>query len=150
MFGRNWSNRCKAFNFSRTADHRFYGLCYGHYMTSTILSLSRRHVLGDIHYRCDDVSGSIPVYLAGDDEPVLIGYADQSLGHYSDAISFHLDSDEAKKLSTGSFSFSGTYEFSNPRDKSGRSRVKITSITLTGRKSYEKPVPKQKVDSEPE
>lgn len=118
-------------------------------MTTTTLSLSRRHVLGDIHFRCDDVSGSIPVYLEGDEDPVLIGYADQSLGHYSDAISFHLDSDECKKLSTGNFSFSGTYEFSNPRETNDRSRVKITSITLTGRKSYEKPVPKQKIGSEP-
>ena len=119
-------------------------------MTTATLSLARRHVLGDIHFRCDDVSGSIPVYLAGDAEPVLIGYADQSLGHYSDAISFHLDPDECKKLSTGNFSFSGTYELSNPRDTSGRGRLKITSITLTGRKGYEKPVPKQKIGGEPE
>lgn len=118
-------------------------------MTTTTLSLSRRHVLGDIHFRCDDVSGSIPVYLAGDAEPVLIGYADQSLGHYSDAISFHLNPEDCKKLSTGNFSFSGTYELSNPHDKGERGRVKITSITLTGRKSYEKPVPKQIVVDTP-
>jgi hypothetical protein len=114
-------------------------------MTPTTLSLSRRHVLGDLNHRCDEVAGSIPVYLGSDAEPVLIGYADQSLGHYADAISFHLESDECKKLSTGNFTFSGTYEYSNPRDTSSHSRVKITSITLTMRKSYEKPVAKQVV-----
>jgi hypothetical protein len=82
------------------------------------------------------------VYLAGDQEPVLIGYADQSLGHYADAISFHLESEECKKLSTGNFAISGTYELSDPNDKGAQSRVKITSIILTGRKSYEKPIAK--------
>jgi hypothetical protein len=112
-------------------------------MTPSVLSLSRRHVLGNLHHRCDDVAGSIPVYLSGDEDPVLIGYADQSLGHYADAISFHLEPDDCKKLSTGSFALSGTYELSNPRETGASSRIKITSITLTRRKSYEKPEAKQ-------
>jgi hypothetical protein len=111
-------------------------------MTQTTLSLSRRHVLGDLYQRCDAVLGSIPVYLGGDDGPVLLGHADESLGHYADAFSFHLDGDECKKLSSGNFIFSVTYERSNPEETGSRSRVKLTSITLTGRKSYEKPVAK--------
>ena len=109
-------------------------------MTQTILSLSRRHVLGDLYHRCDAVRGHIPVYLTGDDAPVLIGYADESLGHYADAFSFHLESDECKKLSTGNFTFSIAYELSKPGEPGSRSRVSLTSITLTGRKTYEKPV----------
>ena len=109
-------------------------------MTQTILSLSRRHVLGDLYHRCDAVSENIPVYLAGDDAPVLLGHADESLGHYADAFSFHLEGDECKKLSAGNFAFSITYELVKPGTTGSRSRVKVTSITLTGRKSYEKPV----------
>ena len=86
------------------------------------------------------MSGSIPVYLAGEEAAVVIGHADESLGHYADAMSFHLEHDECKKLSSGNFSFSITYELSDkPGAPGSRSRVKVTSITLTGRKSYEKP-----------
>jgi hypothetical protein len=109
-------------------------------MALTVLSLSRRHVLGDLYNRCDAMSESIPVYLAGDEAPVLLGHADESLGHYADAMSFHLEPDDCKKLSSGNFSFSITYELSEkPSAPGSRSRVKLTSITLTGRKSYEKP-----------
>ena len=112
-------------------------------MALTVLSLSRRHVLGDLYHRCDAMSESIPVYLASDGEPVLLGHADESLGHYADAMSFHLEHDECKKLSAGNFSFSINYELSDkPAEPGSRSRVKLTSITLTGRRSYEKPPPK--------
>jgi len=106
-------------------------------MSQTVLSLSRRHVLGDLYHRCDVMTGDIPVYLAGEGDPVLLGHANESLGHYADAMSFHLEPDECKKLSSGNFSFSITYEHSSPGEPRGR--VKLTSITLTGRKSYEKP-----------
>jgi hypothetical protein len=89
------------------------------------------------------------VYLAGEEQPVLIGHADQSLGHYADAISFHLDSDECKKLSSGSFAISGTYERSDPSDTGAGGRVRITSIILTGRKSYEKPAAKHVIVDRP-
>ena len=112
-------------------------------MALTVLSLSRRHVLGDLYHRCDAMTEDIPVYLAGEGDPVLLGHANESLGHYADAMSFHLEPDECKKLSSGNFSFSITYELSEkPGAPGSRSRVKLTSITLTGRKSYEKPVAK--------
>jgi len=110
-------------------------------MTEAILSLSRRHVLGDLYQRCDASREHIPVYLAGDDAaPVLVGYADESLGYYADAFSFHLGSDECKKLATGNFTFSIGYEFSRAGETNSRGRVKVSSITLTGRKTYDKPV----------
>jgi hypothetical protein len=109
-------------------------------MTQTVLSLSRRHVLGDLYHRCDTISGDIPVYLAGEDAPILLGHANESLGYYADAFSFHLDANECKKLSAGNFAFSVDYELSNPAEAGSRGRVRLTAITLTGRKSYEKPV----------
>jgi len=109
-------------------------------MTQTVLSLSRRHVLGGLYHRCDAVPGNIPVYLADENDAVLIGHANESLGYFADAFSFHLEADECKKLSSGNFAFSVDYELSNPAETGSRSRVRLTSITLTGRKSYDKPV----------
>jgi len=109
-------------------------------MTHTTLSLSRRHVLGDLYHRCDAIRGHVSVYLTGEGAPTLLGYADESLGHYADAFSFHLETNECKRLSTGNFIFSINYEFSKPGETDSRSRVKISSITLTGRKPVEKPV----------
>lgn len=117
-------------------------------MTLAVLSLSRRHVLGTLYDRCDPIEGSIPVYLAGDD-PELLGYADQGLGHYADAFSFHLDADACKKLSAGQFSYSIGYEHSESQASGERGRVKLTSITLVRHKGYEKPVKAVKTVAEP-
>jgi hypothetical protein len=114
--------------------------------TATI-SLARRHVLGDLYDRCDELRGAIPVYLAGDEEEVL-GYADESLGHYADALSFHLADDNCKKLSAGHFLYSLNYDYSGAAVAGTRRRIKLISITLTGRKSYEKPHKASQVDSE--
>ena len=111
-------------------------------MAPTILSLSRRHVLGDLYPRCDAIKGEIPVYLDDESAPIVIGYADQSLGDYADAISFHLNSEECKKLSSGQFAFSVNYDFPDGRESGSHARVKLTSITLTERTSYKKPAPK--------
>ena len=115
-------------------------------MVLGILSLSRRHVLGSLYDRCDAIQGSIPVYLSGD-EPDLLGYADQSLGHYADAFSFHLNADLCKKLSMGQFSYSIGYEHSEPQGRELRGRVKVTSINLVMHKGIEKPVKPVKVES---
>lgn len=116
-------------------------------MSLAILSLSRRHVLGTLYSRCDAIEGSIPVYLAGG-EPDLLGYADEALGHYADAFSFHLDSDSCKRLSAGQFSYDIGYEHSEPHAEGTRGRVKLTSITLVRHKGYEKPVKAVKVVDE--
>jgi len=108
-------------------------------MALSVLSLSRRHVLGNLYGRCDALEGSIPVYLSGDERD-LLGYADESLGHYADAFSFHLDAEFCKKLSMGQYSYSIDYENSGPRGDTGRGRVKLTCINLVRHKGYEKPV----------
>jgi hypothetical protein len=98
-------------------------------------------VLGDLYGRCDPIAESVPVYLEGT-TPELLGQADECLGHYADAISFHLPDDFCKKLSAGHFTYSFNYEHAEPGETVGRKRIKINSITLIARKAYQKPVPK--------
>jgi hypothetical protein len=110
-------------------------------MTYSPLSVSRRHVLGDLYGRCDSLLEQVPVYLAGT-EPELLGHADESLGHFADAFTFHLADDLCKKLSAGQYTYSFDYRFSDPKQKGSRGRIVLTSITLTGRKGYAKPLPR--------
>lgn len=104
-------------------------------MSFSPLSLSRRYVLGDLYSKCEAFSEEIPVYLIGE-ENELLGHADQSLGHYADAVTFHLADDVCKRLSSGQY----TYEFD--LDHSVNSgRVVVRTIFLKPRKAYEKPLP---------
>ena len=113
-------------------------------MTYSPLSLSRRHVLGDLYYRCDALlKGRVPVYLAGEKKPELLGHADEGLGHFADAFSFHLSDDMCKKLSSGHFTYSFDYKVSNTKLPGTRARIVLKSITLTGRKGYAKPIPRR-------
>jgi hypothetical protein len=80
---------------------------------------------------------NVPVYL-NDAEGEMIGYANEGMGHYADALTFHIPEDLCKKLSTGHFEFSFSYDFSDPDAEitSGR-RVKLNYICLTGRTPLE-------------
>ena len=93
------------------------------------LSFARRHVLGEMHSRCDEVE-LVPVYLE-DDMETQVGFADQSMGRYRDAFSFHLPSDVCKKLSSGQFAFSFGYANAKPTDVFRKPRVRLTYICLT-------------------
>ena len=108
-------------------------------MSLAIVSLSRRHILGNLYGRCNSIAGSIPVYLAAD-EPELLGYADEGLGPFSDAFTFHLDAESCKRLSVGQFSYSIDYANSRVATDKARGRVTLVSITLVRHKGYEKPV----------
>jgi len=111
-------------------------------MSLSVLSLSRRHVLGDLYSRCDRLKGSIPVYLSGE-ENSLVGHADESsLGEYSDALTFHLADDVCKKLSSGHFIYSLEFDHADRKSAGSNSRIRLASITLTGRKPFPKPVAK--------
>jgi hypothetical protein len=110
-------------------------------MTYSPLSLSRRHVLGDLYARCDSLTDSVPVYLAGQ-EPELLGQVDEGLGHYADAYCFHLADDVCKKLSAGQFTYSFDFDYSDPANTGSRGRISLKAITLNARKAYEKPVSK--------
>jgi len=103
------------------------------------LSMARRHVLGELHGRCDVISDDVPVYLA-DEAGDPIGHVDQSLGHYADAFTFHLADDICKKLSAGHFQYSFDVEPVDSAAQTLQSKVKLVSIILTSRKGYDKPV----------
>jgi len=108
-------------------------------MSSGPISVSRRHVLGDLYNRCDVIS-SIPVYL-GSVEGEVLGHVDQGLGHYADAFSFHLADDICKKLSAGFFTYAFDYQYSDEASLPGRlKRVKLNSICLIARQNYERPI----------
>jgi hypothetical protein len=112
-------------------------------MSYSPLTLTRRHVLGDFYRRCENVV-TVPVYLNGTDGE-MIGYADEGLGKYADAFTFHLSEEVCKKLSAGQFTYSFGYEFTDDTEvaaTTAKRPIKLTSITLTMRKGYEKPQPK--------
>ena len=101
--------------------------------------MSRRHVLGDLYPRCEAVV-SVPVYLDGTGGEVL-GYADQGLGHFADAFSFHLPEEVCKRLSAGYFTFAFDLDYADAGEPPGRGRrVRLNSISLIARQNYEKPV----------
>ncbi|MEK7723550.1 MAG: hypothetical protein AAB336_04315 [Acidobacteriota bacterium] len=84
-------------------------------MDKNLLNLKRRHVLGNLYAKCENI-GSIPVYLdAVSEEP--IGSADESLGRYVDAFSFHLPETTCKKLSSNGYVVAFEYDVSaeNPK-----------------------------------
>lgn len=109
------------------------------------ISLSRRHVLGDLYARCEAIE-NVPVYMGGTDGEIL-GYVDESLGHYADAFCFHLSEDVCKKLSAGHFTYSFEYDLSDDAEQSAKRRVKLNRIILNARKAYAKPVPRSKASA---
>lgn len=79
-------------------------------MDKNILNLKRRHVLGNLYGKCENIE-SIPVYLDElNEEP--IGFADESLGRYIDAFSFHLPEIICKKLSSNGYEVAFDYDVS--------------------------------------
>ncbi len=84
-------------------------------MEKNPLTLKRRHVLGNLYSRCENIT-SIPVYMdTVTDEP--IGFADESLGRYMDAFSFHLPEDICKKLSSNGYVVAFDYDISDENSK---------------------------------
>jgi hypothetical protein len=106
-------------------------------MTYSPLALKRRHVLGDLYARCENVV-TVPVYL-DNQEGEMIGYADESLGHYADAFLFHLPEDICKKLSSGHFLYSFNYDYIGASTAGKKRRIALTNICLTAKKMPESP-----------
>jgi hypothetical protein len=112
-------------------------------MAYSPLTLSRRHVLGELYSRCERVV-EVPVYL-NELSGERLGFADESLGVYADALTFHISEENCKKLAGGQFLYSFNYDFANRSDAAlpaAKRRVKLKSIMLIMRKGYEKPQPK--------
>lgn len=112
--------------------------------THSPVTLSRRHVLGDLYGRCDALNDQVPVYLDGE-ERELLGHANEQLGKFADAISFFLSDENCKKLSSGHFRFAFDYQLSKAESKDKIRQFRVTSITLVAPKNYIKPVPRQSV-----
>ena len=98
------------------------------------ITLARRNVLGDLNSRCEQVAGSLPVYL-GSRDGLMLGRCDESLGRYSDAFVFHLSEEVCKKLSTNGYEFTVHYERIRTKAASqpGARNYKLTYIVLTER-----------------
>lgn len=101
-------------------------------MTFAPLALARRHVLGDLYRRCDAIFERVPVYM-NSELGERLGFADESMGKYADAIMFHLAEDICKKLSTGHYIYTFGYEKSDPKSDTVGGRIRLTHICLTGR-----------------
>ena len=110
-------------------------------MSYSPLTISRRHVLGELYARCDRLE-TVPVYL-NDLLGERLGFVDESLGKYADAFTFHISEENCKKLAGGQFTYSFQYEFAE-KARAGitaaKRRIRLTSIMLTMRKGYEKPI----------
>ncbi|MCC6327271.1 MAG: hypothetical protein IT174_02060 [Acidobacteria bacterium] len=113
-------------------------------MANNPVTMARRYVLGELNVRCEPVE-NVPVYL-DDTAGEMLGFVDESLGKYADAITFHLAEDVCKKLATGQFTYSLEYDFADGNDTaaaSSKRRIKLSSITLVSRKGYQKPIPRR-------
>ncbi len=114
-------------------------------MANQPVSMARRHVLGDISHRCEPID-NVPVYL-DDALGEILGYADESLGKYADAITFHVEDAVAKKLATGHFTYSFELDYAedvSAQTTTAQRRIKLNSIQLIQRKAYVKPPAKAK------
>lgn len=114
-------------------------------MSTNTISMARSHILGEISGRCEPVQ-SVPVYL-NDKYGEILGYADESLGKYADAITFHLDEGFGKKLTMGHFTYSFDFDYINadPAQVSPQKRrIRLNSILLVERKGYARPESKRK------
>ena len=95
-------------------------------MAYSPVSISRRHVLDNLYSRCNAIE-SIPVYLR-DEKGEVLGHVDQGLGHYADAFSFHLAEDICKRLSSGQFAFSFSYDYADDSSP-GDDRRRLTPLS---------------------
>ncbi len=100
-------------------------------MSYSPLAIKKSRVLGDIYKNCEPIE-SIPVYM-DDASGELLGYADESLGHYADAFVFHLSEDVCKKLSSGHYNYGFDYEVVDKQPDKAR-HFKLNYIMLVGRK----------------
>lgn len=111
-------------------------------MSYSPLAIKRSYVLGEIYKQCDPIE-SIPVYM-NNETGELVGHVDESLGHYADAFTFHLPETLCKQLSASHFDYAFGYEYAEKSDASGgRKRIKLTHISLVGKKPLfnKKPAP---------
>jgi len=114
-------------------------------MSYSPLAIKRSYVLGEIYRQCDPIE-SIPVYM-NDQSGELLGYVDESSGHYADAFTFNLPEAICKQLSASHFDFAFGFDYAEKTDKTvTKKRIKLNHIALVGKK----PLFNKKVVSEKE
>jgi hypothetical protein len=84
------------------------------------VTMARRHILGDLNYRCERVQ-NVPVYLENTAGEVL-GFVIESSNQFADALTFHLADDVCKKVATGHFGYSCDYYYTDGNDTARRAR----------------------------
>ena len=118
-------------------------------MADNPVTMARRHILGDLNYRCERVQ-NVPVYLENTAGEVL-GFVIESSNQFADALTFHLADDVCKKVATGHFGYSCDYYYTDGNDTArarSQRRVMLSSITLLPRKDHEEVIPRRQF-SEP-
>ena len=109
-------------------------------MANTPLTLSRRHVLGDLYPQCERLT-SVPVFW----ESVVgspLGFVEEGTTSHGDAFTFHIDEQLCRKLAAGQILCLFNYEFaeeSNGGTPRGKRRIKLTSFVLSTRPDEDKP-----------
>ena len=103
-------------------------------MSYSPLAIKRSYVLGKIYNQCDPIE-SIPVYM-NNQSGELLGYVDESLGHYADAFTFHLSEIVCKQLSASHFDYAFGFEYAEKTDQTvNQKRIKLNHISLVGKKT---------------
>jgi hypothetical protein len=103
-------------------------------MSYSPVTIRRNYVLGKIYQQCDGIE-SIPVYM-NDQSGELLGYVDESLGHYADAFTFHLSEEVCKKLSASHYDYAFGFEYSGQTEQTvNKKRIKLNHILLVGKKT---------------
>ena len=101
------------------------------------LTMSRRHVLGDLYNTCDHAE-SVPVYLHAPGGE-LLGHAEEG-NRYADVMTFHISEENCKRMAGGQFGFSFGTEYTGPEkpgDRRSTRRIRLTSIHLVPRQGYD-------------
>ena len=113
-------------------------------MANNPLTLSRRHVLGDLYAQCDAVT-EVPIFWTDPAGPP-IGYVSDTDGKYSDSLTFHMGDEFCRKLAGGQLLCQFNYEHTSDADvrssKKSR-RLRLTSFVLTSPALHVNPVTKQ-------
>jgi hypothetical protein len=108
-------------------------------MTHTPLTLSRRHVLGDLYPQCERLT-SVPVFWESVDGSPL-GFVEEGTSQYADAFTFHIEEQLCRKLASGQVICLFNYEFASASNggTGGKRRIRLTSFVLSTRQDTDKP-----------
>jgi len=102
-------------------------------MSHSPITIKRSNVLGKIYKQCNAIE-DIPVYM-NDQSGELLGYVDESLGHYADAFTFHLSETVCKQLSASHYDFAFGFEYSEKTDQpANKKRIKLNHMVLVDKK----------------